>query len=151
MQNQLAGVCGALFSLMNLFARSWGGILSDYLAAKKGLPGRIFGMWIIQVFEGIMCILLGVITLNHDSPDEPKYDGMPKVNSTWTDSHGNNWHFPQPNLQVPICGSALQRTPTQAMLNGVMTTMPMQQGSLIMMHDPAPNCIHAQNTLGSTI
>merc|ERR1719231_1480595 len=125
MENDIAGPIGATFSLMNLFARSWGGILSDYLAAKKGLPGRIFGMWVCQVGAGVMCIVLGLITTRYDSPDEPKFSGLPKVNSTWEDEWGNEWLFPQANLRVKPCASVLQRTPEYAIYEGAMTKMPM--------------------------
>jgi len=151
MENDIAGPIGATFSLMNLFARSWGGILSDYLAAKKGLPGRIFGMWVCQVGAGIMCIVLGLITTRYDSPDEPKFAGLPKVNSTWEDEWGNEWLFPQANLRVKPCASALQRTPQYAMYEGAMTKMPMAPDTLVIMRDPSTDCIHAQDTLPATI
>jgi NNP family nitrate/nitrite transporter-like MFS transporter len=43
---QLAGVLGSCFGLMNLFARSWGGLLSDALNKRYGMRGRIWGMWV---------------------------------------------------------------------------------------------------------
>merc|ERR1719197_706520 len=59
----VAGPLGACFSLMNLFARSWGGILSDWANKKTGIKGRILSMWIIQTIEGVFCILMGLVTV----------------------------------------------------------------------------------------
>merc|ERR1719326_1831216 len=54
-----AGPLGACFSLMNLFARSWGGILSDWANKKAGMRGRVTAMWVVQSIEGVFCILMG--------------------------------------------------------------------------------------------
>merc|ERR1712070_633316 len=71
-----AGVLGATFSLMNLFARSWGGILSDYCSKKFGIRGRIAAMWIVQTIEGVFRILMGLVTVNMDGPDEPGFGAI---------------------------------------------------------------------------
>merc|ERR1719230_1334468 len=65
----IAGPLGACFSLMNLFARSWGGILSDVMNKKFGMRGRITAMWVIQSIEGVFCILMGLVTIGFDNPD----------------------------------------------------------------------------------
>ena len=85
MQPTVAGPLGACFSLMNLFARSWGGILSDYLGARWGLRGRITGMWVIQTIEGLFCVLLGMVTVQYDGPDEAKYESDP---ASWPSVQG---------------------------------------------------------------
>ncbi|KAI8801178.1 major facilitator superfamily domain-containing protein [Cladochytrium replicatum] len=41
---QIGGLFGALFGLLNIFSRATGGITSDFIAVKYGLPGRIFWM-----------------------------------------------------------------------------------------------------------
>ena len=64
----LAGVLGACFGLMNLFARSWGGMLSDAAMAKFGLRGRLWAYWVVQVAEGFMCLALGLSTVYTPSP-----------------------------------------------------------------------------------
>merc|ERR1719502_2158347 len=113
MPNEIAGPLGATFSLMNLFARSWGGILSDYLAKRFGLRGRITAMWVVQTLEGFMCIVLGLITVGYDGPDEHKFDGMPKVNSTWQPMAGGvAYTFADPEFQVGPCASARVRAPS---------------------------------------
>lgn len=65
---QLSGVFASLFGLMNLFARSTGGILSDAMNKKYGMRGRLWAMWIVQVIEGAFCLIMGVITLNYEAP-----------------------------------------------------------------------------------
>merc|ERR1719267_43698 len=65
----IAGPLGACFSLMNLFARSWGGILSDFANKKCGIRGRITAMWLIQTIEGVFCMLMGLVTIGFDNPD----------------------------------------------------------------------------------
>ena len=151
--NELAGPLGATFSLMNLFARSWGGILSDWLATKKGLRGRIAGMWVVQTFEGFMCIMLGLVTLSYDSPDEPKFKGLPKVNSTWSPmgTDGLTYTFSDPAFQVKPCGSYLIRSPTHAWVGDDWTVMPTKPNTFITVLDPHSTCIHNQNTIGLTL
>ena len=54
---------------MNLFARSWGGILSDAMNARYGMRGRLWSMWVVQALEGMMCIIMGQVTIDMASPD----------------------------------------------------------------------------------
>lgn len=56
---EIAGVLGSCFGLMNLFARSVGGIASDICAAKYGMRGRLWALWIIQTVEGLLCVVMG--------------------------------------------------------------------------------------------
>mmetsp|Transcript_50238 Transcript_50238/g.108869 ORF Transcript_50238/g.108869 Transcript_50238/m.108869 type:complete len:614 (+) Transcript_50238:37-1878(+) len=72
---QLAGTFAACFGLMNLFARSCGGITSDYMNKLYGMRGRLWAMWILQVVEGAFCIIMGLVTIGYESPDS----GLPKV------------------------------------------------------------------------
>ena len=52
-----AGTAAALFGLMNLFARTCGGIMGDKFAAKWGLKGRVSWLFLALFGEGIalMC------------------------------------------------------------------------------------------------
>ena len=65
---QLAGIAASMFGLMNLFARSLGGLLSDYCNTRWGMRGRLWSCWIIQTCEGIMCLVLGSLTTSLDAP-----------------------------------------------------------------------------------
>lgn len=59
---QMAGVAASLFGLMNLFARSLGGILSDILSKRFALRGRIWAMFLTIFFEGIALIVFSYQT-----------------------------------------------------------------------------------------
>lgn len=52
-----AGLVASLFGLMNIFARSLGGIFSDRLAKNRGLQGRVRFLFLITFIEGITLIL----------------------------------------------------------------------------------------------
>ncbi|NRA66720.1 MAG: NarK family nitrate/nitrite MFS transporter [Pseudobacteriovorax sp.] len=52
-----AGLIAGLFGLMNLFARSMGGIIGDRMAGRFGLDGRVKWLGIVLFIEGIaLCI-----------------------------------------------------------------------------------------------
>mmetsp|Transcript_14667 Transcript_14667/g.46158 ORF Transcript_14667/g.46158 Transcript_14667/m.46158 type:complete len:342 (-) Transcript_14667:476-1501(-) len=57
-----AGLLASLYGLMNLFARSVGGIMSDWADLKYGMRGRLWCLWILQTGEGVACVLLGLAT-----------------------------------------------------------------------------------------
>lgn len=57
-----AGLIAGLFGLMNLFARSLGGIFSDRFAKGSGLRGRVNFMFIILLIEGVMLVLFSRAT-----------------------------------------------------------------------------------------
>ncbi len=52
-----AGVVAALFGLMNIFARTLGGVFGDKFGAKKGLRGRVQWLFIALFIEGIALML----------------------------------------------------------------------------------------------
>lgn len=58
---QVAGVLGALFGLMNIFARSIGGLGSDYAGKRYGMRGRLWALWLMQTLEGALCIVMGLL------------------------------------------------------------------------------------------
>jgi len=72
---QQAGTLASLFGLMNLFARSLGGLLSDFAFDKFGLRGRLWAMWVVQLLEGLLCLVTGWVTVFYESPDS----GLAKV------------------------------------------------------------------------
>merc|ERR1712241_603028 len=56
-----ASVLAGCFGLMNLFARSVGGIVSDILFSKFGFPGRIWAQFLGLFFEGIFLLGFGFV------------------------------------------------------------------------------------------
>ena len=64
----LAGICASMWGMMNLFARSIGGWISDWANKKFGMRGRLWACWIVQTLEGVLCILMGSVTLGLDAP-----------------------------------------------------------------------------------
>ena len=154
MHPTLAGPLAACFSLMNLAARSWGGCLSDAMAKQFGLRGRIAAMWVIQTIEGLFCILMGLVTVGYDSPDELKYDANPELypHVQGIFNYGSQtFVIPGELGDLSPCSSEMIRAPATALLNGVETSFPVALDSLIMIKDPAPTCIHNQNTLLTTM
>mmetsp|Transcript_18672 Transcript_18672/g.61077 ORF Transcript_18672/g.61077 Transcript_18672/m.61077 type:complete len:633 (+) Transcript_18672:79-1977(+) len=93
---QIAGVLGSCFGLMNLFARSWGGMLSDILNAKYGMRGRLWSMWIIQTLEGLMCLIMGLVTINMPSPDRKVCPDGSLCRTTAEDRMWGKWQTENP-------------------------------------------------------
>eukprot|EP00605_Chrysophyceae_sp_TOSAG23-4_P002047 GSChrysophyteH1.ASY1.ANO1.2268.1 assembled CDS len=56
-----AGMIASLFGLMNLFARSLGGILSDYMGERRGMQGRLWVQAGTLVMEGIFIIIFSLM------------------------------------------------------------------------------------------
>ena len=73
---QIAGLLASLYGLMNLVARSAGGLLSDWSNKRAGMRGRLWSCWIVQTLEGALCCCMAAVTLGADSPFE-----RPNVNA----------------------------------------------------------------------
>lgn len=56
-----AGGLGALFGLMNLFSRASGGALSDLVAIRFGMRGRLWNLFTIQMLGGAFCLIMGYV------------------------------------------------------------------------------------------
>lgn len=53
---------GSVFGLMNVFSRPSGGMLSDFVAKKFGMRGRLWALWIVQSLSALFCIILGLVS-----------------------------------------------------------------------------------------
>ena len=156
----LAGPLGACFSLMNLCCRAWGGMLSDIASKSAGLRGRITAMWVVQTIEGLFCILMGLVTLPYDGPDEDVYPasyGSPAANVQGIYKWGTQDFKINGTLgSLGPCSSAMIRSPEDAWVADrdgvdVWTPMPVSPDSLIMIKDPGSTCVHNQDTLLTTM
>ncbi len=58
-----AGFIAGLFGLMNIFARTTGGYLSDYFAKNMGLRGRVLFLFVVLLGEGIMLVIFSQMTV----------------------------------------------------------------------------------------
>lgn len=60
----MAGLIASLFGLMNLFARTLGGVFGDYFGARYGLSGRVKWLFAVVFCEGVALMLFsGMSTL----------------------------------------------------------------------------------------
>ncbi len=58
-----AGLIAGLFGLMNIFARSLGGMFGDRFGIKFGLKGRVYFLFVILLLEGIMLIVFSQMSV----------------------------------------------------------------------------------------
>ena len=56
-----AGGLGSLFGFMNIFSRASGGMLSDLVAKKCGMRGRLWTLWTLQTLGGVFCLVMGYV------------------------------------------------------------------------------------------
>jgi len=141
---KVAGVLASLYGLMNLFARSAGGLLSDWANKRYGMRGRLWACWIVQSIEGLFCILMAMVTLGMDAPFErPDTTAYIELEGVWHELNGTT---------VSECGSLSQAAPEWFReQHGI-------DDSLRMMYEPptarggdAANCIQHQSAVGLVV
>lgn len=165
---QIAGIVASLFGMMNLFARSLGGMLSDYCSRIWGMRGRLWACYIVQMLEGLFCIFLGLVTLQYNAPfDTPKVDGFYNVGE-------EPWRLPRLGYErgyvnvVQRC-SNMTTTPLKDMMVHVCGTLSLKLDDglkeclgvdqrTVLLTDPTPvqggvgvNCIKDSNTIGVSV
>jgi NNP family nitrate/nitrite transporter-like MFS transporter len=62
---QTAGLLASVFGLTNILSRPSGGLLSDYVAGRWGMRGRLWALWITQTLAGgcyMMCLQIRNVT-----------------------------------------------------------------------------------------
>merc|ERR1711990_863953 len=117
---------------------------------KYGMRGRIWGMWVIQTLEGLMCVIMGLITVNLDGPDD--FSGE-FVTGAYTYTEGrvtNEYLFNNTADLVPRCGSKQIVTPEVGLVDGVYLPLPTAD-PFIMILDPDQTCLHHTAPLGLTM
>jgi len=154
MSPQIAGVLASCFGLMNIFARSWGGITSDAMNARYGMRGRIWAMWVTQVVEGFFCILMGLVTINMASPD----DGLGNTKSQFTLDGTNYMLSPDHDeYMVKVCGNNDIASSTIDTVYDPLTDMNISASELdlptrVMIGDlDNMDCVRNQSIVGLTV
>jgi len=99
---QIAGLLASFYGLMNLVARSAGGLLSDWSNRRAGMRGRLWSAWAVQTIEGALCCCMAAVTLGADAPfdrpDVPAYIKVRDLPATNPKPKPNPNHHP--NLKV---------------------------------------------------
>ncbi|KAJ4960334.1 hypothetical protein NE237_020244 [Protea cynaroides] len=58
----VSGAIAAGFGLGNIVSRPIGGVLSDEMAKRFGIRGRLWSLWIVLIVAGLLCFLLGQVS-----------------------------------------------------------------------------------------
>ena len=134
---QIAGLLASLYGLMNLVARSAGGLLSDWSNKRAGMRGRLWAGWLVQTLEGVLCCCMAAVTLGADAPFErPLVNAWVKESDlpsgTFTGSHFHDKHFGTVNTTSGVTEMGLQYQDGWVMIpayeeDGVMTNLTVNE------------------------
>jgi len=173
----LSSIFASIFGLVNIVARSLGGMWSDWSSMKFGMRGRIWSLWFWQSVEGVLCVVMALVTIDYRAPDDlsPKINGWAQVDFKTFDgvsigiTTGGNWTelvppetaageaaFRGVNYQIVSCGAnALKLTNAmKAALGGVWAEIP--NDSIVLTEAPSPfaggdDCISNSGTVGLVV
>ena len=151
----LSSIFASIFGLVNIVARSLGGIFSDWSNKKYGMRGRIWALWFWQSVEGVLCILMALVTIDKRAPD----DADPLING-WYEIDGEDY-------QIPPCGAlSLKLTDAMKAALGAQVsanyTVWADQGTVVLTEAPSPfvtgspfgngdGCISNSDTVGLVV
>ena len=134
---QIAGLLASLYGLMNLVARSAGGLLSDWSNKRAGMRGRLWAGWLVQTLEGVLCCCMAAVTLGADAPFErPLVNAWVKESAlpsgTFTGSHFHDANFGTVNTTSGVTEMGLQYQDGWVMIpeyeeDGVMTNLTVNE------------------------
>jgi NNP family nitrate/nitrite transporter-like MFS transporter len=137
-----AGILASLYGMMNLFARSLGGMLSDWANKRFGMRGRLWACWAVQTLEGLMCVFMGMITIQYDAPwKTAKVGAATMIDDEW---------IMVPNMTVPACGAKFDDP------GALFREAHDIKAELVMMYDPptsdtGANCISHAGKTGAAV
>ena len=149
---QLAGLLASLYGLMNLFARSVGGLISDWANKQFGMRGRLWACWIVQSLEGALCMVMAGTTLSMDAPFErPDTTAWTKLDGVWVP--GNSSSVPESEwVTIPQCGALQEAPPTWFQEeHDVGDGLAMWLEPPFMRNGAAADCISNQNSAGMSV
>ena len=173
----LSSIFASIFGLVNIVARSLGGIFSDWSNKKYGMRGRIWALWFWQSVEGVLCILMALVTIDKRAPDDadPLINGWYEIDGEWRElvappngtSGGIHSAFDGEDYQIPPCGAlSLKLTDAMKAALGEQVsanyTVWAEQGTVVLTEAPSPfvtgspfgngdGCISNSDTVGLVV
>jgi NNP family nitrate/nitrite transporter-like MFS transporter len=151
----LSATLASIFGLVNICARSLGGITSDWCNRKYGMRGRIWALWIFQTIEGILCIAMGLVTLGATGPTFTASEdviGFVKVENDWVAFNGTGI-----TQRIVPCGSLqVEITALDAAAVGALDPRLAAMNTVVLSEPPAPwgngsECVSNSNTAAAVV
>ena len=154
MPQRLSGTIASIFGLVNIFARSLGGITSDYCGKRYGMRGRLWALWFFQTLEGVLCMVMGYMTLAKTAPDLGGVATLPgyvKVSDEYGDDLWLQFNTSLGEL-ITRCGS--NQVEIKESMRGVLD--PRIRGTVVLSEAPSPwgngdDCVSNSGLMGGVI